>query len=49
MSQSTPLESLSSDVVAGPPADEERVRRILAEMNADAACYNRAAGFHEYG
>ena len=36
MSQSTPLESLSSDVVAGPPADEERVRRILAEMNADA-------------
>lgn len=35
MSQSTPLDSLSSDV-GGPPADEERVRRILAEMNADA-------------
>jgi len=39
MSQSTPLDSLSSDVggpTTGPPADEERVRRILAEMNADA-------------
>lgn len=37
MSHSTPLDSLSSDVaVSGPPADEERVRRILAEMNADA-------------
>jgi hypothetical protein len=34
---STPLDSLSSDGPnAGPPADEERVRRILAEMNADA-------------
>jgi len=37
MSQSTPLESLTSGPSAGaPPADEERVRRILAEMNADA-------------
>jgi len=34
---STPLESLSSMPSNGaPPADEERVRRILAEMNADA-------------
>ena len=33
---STSLDSLSTDVgSAGPPADEERVRRILAEMNAD--------------
>jgi hypothetical protein len=38
MSLSTPLDSLSSDLGSsnGPPADEERVRRILAEMNADA-------------
>ena len=37
MSQSTSLESLSSDLPSGgAPADEERVRRILAEMNADA-------------
>lgn len=37
MSQSTPLESLTSGASAGaPPADEERVRRILAEMNAEA-------------
>jgi hypothetical protein len=43
MSQSTPLDSLSSNdgptptsSTAMPPADEERVRRILAEMNADA-------------
>ena len=36
MSLSTPLDSLSSGPAAGPPADEERVRRILAEMNADA-------------
>jgi len=43
MSLSTPLESLSSgpSSLSGsangvPPADEERVRRILAEMNADA-------------
>jgi len=37
MSLSTPLDSLS-EVPSGnaPPADEERVRRILAEMNADA-------------
>jgi hypothetical protein len=34
---STPLESLSSGSSNGtPPADEERVRRILAEMNAEA-------------
>jgi hypothetical protein len=34
---STPLESLTSGgPTNGPPADEERVRRILAEMNADA-------------
>lgn len=34
---STPLDSLSSGSSNGaPPADEERVRRILAEMNADA-------------
>ena len=34
---STPLDSLSSGPSNGaPPADEERVRRILAEMNADA-------------
>lgn len=37
MSLSTPLDSLSSGPSAGaPPADEERVRRILAEMNAEA-------------
>jgi hypothetical protein len=36
MSQSTSLESLTSSDGGGPPADEERVRRILAEMNADA-------------
>jgi len=37
MSLSTPLDALSSgSATAGPPADEERVRRILAEMNADA-------------
>ena len=34
MSQSTSLESLGGGDVAGPPADEERVRRILSEMNA---------------
>lgn len=35
---STPLDALSSPPSAGsgPPADEERVRRILAEMNAEA-------------
>jgi len=37
---STPLDSLSSGPSSSsggaPPADEERVRRILAEMNADA-------------
>lgn len=34
---STPLDSLASAPTNGaPPADEERVRRILAEMNADA-------------
>jgi hypothetical protein len=34
---STPLDSLSSGPSNGaPPADEERVRRILAEMNAEA-------------
>jgi hypothetical protein len=34
---STPLDSLSSAPTNGaPPADEERVRRILAEMNAEA-------------
>jgi len=41
MSSSTPLDALSNGqaVSAGsaPPADEERVRRILAEMNADGA------------
>jgi len=38
MSLSTPLETLTSGGPASsvPPADEERVRRILAEMNADA-------------
>ena len=37
MSLSTPLDSLTSAPANGvPPADEERVRRILAEMNADA-------------
>ena len=36
MSQSTSLESLGGGESSGPPADEERVRRILAEMNADA-------------
>lgn len=36
MSQSTSLDSLSSSDINGPPADEERVRRILAEMNSDA-------------
>lgn len=37
MSSSTPLDALSNGQSAGgaPPADEERVRRILAEMNAD--------------
>lgn len=35
---STPLDSLTSGASSNgaPPADEERVRRILAEMNADA-------------
>ncbi len=37
MSLSTPLDALSTGQAGqGPPADEERVRRILAEMNADA-------------
>ena len=38
MSLSTPIDSLSagSQAPSVPPADEERVRRILAEMNADA-------------
>ena len=37
MSSSTPLDALSTGQTSGnaPPADEERVRRILAEMNAD--------------
>ena len=38
MSLSTPLDALTSGGPAStvPPADEERVRRILAEMNAEA-------------
>jgi hypothetical protein len=37
MSSSTPLDALSTGQNSGsaPPADEERVRRILAEMNAE--------------
>lgn len=37
MSKSTPLDQLGSgpEPSAAPPADEERVKRILAEMNAD--------------
>jgi len=38
MSSSTPLDALSTGPTTSgaPPADEERVRRILAEMNADS-------------
>jgi hypothetical protein len=35
MPQSTPLDQLQDETVAAPPADEERVKRILAEMNVD--------------
>lgn len=51
---STPLDSLDSDNMGpansnkAPPADEERVRRILAEMNADAVV-QPAPGQHEAG
>jgi hypothetical protein len=34
MSLSTPLDQLGSADAGPPPADEERVKRILAEMNA---------------
>ena len=35
MPQSTPLDQLSQNEGQQPPADEERVKRILAEMNVD--------------
>jgi len=50
---STPLDALNSDVGPSsankaPPADEERVRRILAEMNAEAVVQS-APGLQESG